>query len=308
LADKSRAATEIVDEAERSLTAAIRGAPEADDATIGGLLPKYLHALGDKAKALREGRSEEIEIGLTRLDGVLGGVRPGEVVVIAARPNVGKTVLALSIAAHAALDLNRPSAFFSLEMKRDDVIERLISARSSFTLAQLRGGQVTAKDLPALEVVAGRIAKAPLSIYDGDHGLPLLTSRIRRECTLRSLRLAAIDYLGLVDVRGSKAARWEVIGEVSRSLKILAIELNIVILVCVQINRDGDGKEPVLANLRDSGAIEQDADRVILLHGLDKGEGQSFRRVVAIVAKNRHGARGRVELLLEGSHVRFVEG
>lgn len=310
LDDKTRTTSEIVDAAERALTAAVRGVPEPDDAMIGTLLPGYLKGLESKAMELAAGMAVEIDTGFPPLDGLLGGVRPGEMLVVAARPGTGKSVFGLSWASHVAIDLGRPSAMISLEMRRDEVVDRLIASRSSlFTIGQLRAGRIGGDDYTALLEVGDRIASAPLMIFDGPHTLDLLRSRIRREYSLRGLRFVTIDYLGLVDFgKNKEEARWQLVAEASRTLKLLALELGITILLVVQLTRDVQGKEPTIANLRDSGAIEQDSDRVILLHSPDDDETASFRRVVAIVGKNRHGPRGRVELTLDGPHSRFIEG
>lgn len=309
LEDKTRTASEIVDVAERALTTAVRGVPELDDAMIGTLLPGYLKGLESKAIELAAGKAVEVDTGFLTLDNFIGGIRPGEMIVAAGRPGTGKTVFGLSLASHIAIDLRKPSAVFSLEMRRDEVIDRLIASRSSrFNLGQLRTGRIGGDDYAALLEVGDRIISAPLAIFDGPHTLELLRSRIRREFSIHGLRFAVVDYLGLLDLREGKEARWEKVGEASRTLKLLALELGITILLVVQLGREAEGREPTIANLRDSGSIEQDADRIVLLHSPDENEEANFRRVVAIVGKNRHGPRGRVELTLDGPHVRFFEG
>jgi len=226
-------------------------------------------------------------------------------VVVAARPGAGKTAMGLGTAAHVALDMGGPTAVFSLEMNRQEVLDRLISGRSRFTLGRLRGGNIGTNDYTDLLKAGEPFRAAPLAIYDGPHGLGLLRSRIRRESAVHGLRFAVVDYLGLLDLgAGGSIPRWERVGEASRTLKLLALELGLTILLCVQLNREADGREPSLGQLRDSGAIEQDADRVILLHRRYDDEGE-IRPVSAIVAKNRHGSTGRAELMFEGAHSLF---
>jgi replicative DNA helicase len=298
-------AREIVDEIERGLSGAIRLAPEAEDVTAAALLPGYLHELEHRSQERATGQSNDIELGLSALDSIIGPVRPGEVLVVAARPGAGKTALALGVAAHVAVDMGRSSAVFSLEMTRQEVIDRLIAERSRFTLGRLRSGNIGPSDYTDLIASGEPFRAASLAIYDGPHGLGLLRSRIRRESAVRGLRLAVVDYLGLLDLgAGGSIPRWERVGEASRTLKLLAIELRLTILLCVQLNREADGREPSLGQLRDSGAIEQDADRVILLHRRDEDESET-RSVSAIVAKNRHGPTGRAELSFNGPHARF---
>jgi replicative DNA helicase len=301
-------AREIVDELERGLSGAIRLAPEAEDVSAAALLPAYLYELEHRAQERAEGRGDEIDMGLPSLDAILGPVRPGEMVVVAARPGAGKTAMGLGTAAHVAVDMGVSTAVFSLEMSRQEVLDRLISGRSRFTLGRLRGGNIGTSDYTDLIKAGEPFRAAPLAIYDGPHGLGLLRSRIRRESAVRGLRFAVVDYLGLLDLgAGGSIPRWERVGEASRTLKLLALELGLTVLLCVQLNREADGREPSLGQLRDSGAIEQDADRVVLLHCHDEN-GAEDRRISAIVAKNRHGSTGRAELTFNGPHARFSSG
>jgi len=301
-------AREIVDEIERGLSGALRLAPDAEDATAAALLPAYLYELEHRAQERAEGRGDENDMGLPSLDAILGPVRPGEMVVVAARPGAGKTAMGLGTAAHVAVDMGVSTAVFSLEMSRQEVLDRLISGRSRFTLGRLRGGNIGTSDYTDLIKAGEPFRAAPLAIYDGPHGLGLLRSRIRRESAVRGLRFAVVDYLGLLDLgAGGSIPRWERVGEASRTLKLLALELGLTILLCVQLNREADGREPSLGQLRDSGAIEQDADRVVLLHSRDES-GAENRQISAIVAKNRHGSTGRAELSFNGPHARFSSG
>jgi replicative DNA helicase len=296
---------EIADALESGLAAAIRLAPEAEDASAAALLPAYLRELERCAQERVAGHSEEIETGLPVLDSVLGPIRPGELVVVAARPGAGKTALALGFASHVAVDLGGPSAYFSLEMSRHEIFDRLLSARSRFTLGRLRGGRIGPNDYADILAAGEVLRAAPLAVYDGSMNLGLLRSRIRRESAARGLRLAALDYLGLLDLGvGGNVQRWERVGEATRILKLLALELRITVILCVQLNREADGREPSLGQLRDSGSIEQDADRVILLHRRNEEE-QDLRPVSAIIAKNRHGPTGRADLMFDGPHALF---
>jgi len=194
-----------------------------------------------------------------------------------------------------------------MEMRRDEVLDRLVAQSGAANVSALRGGYVADRQLEAVNEEANRLYQAPLSIYDGAQSLASIRSRIRREVAVHGLSIACIDYLGLIDTgSGSKTPRWERIGEVSRNLKLLALELGIVIVEVVQMNREADGIEPTLGVLRDSGAIEQDADRIIMLHTKEQEE-KGPRQVIAIVGKNRHGPTGRVSLMFDGQHVLFSE-
>ena len=141
--------------------------------------------------------------------------------------------------------------FFSLEMSRQEVFDKLLAGRSRITLGRFRGGKIGERDYHDIFAAAEELRASPLAVYDGPHGLGLLRSRIQRENAVRGLRFAVIDYLGLLDLgAGDGVPRWERIGEASRTLKLLAIELHLTILLCVQLNREADGREPSLGQLR----------------------------------------------------------
>ncbi len=304
LADLSRPTREVLESIESGALEAFRQAPETEPRRTADLIPDWLRAVEGRKRDREAGRVDGIGTGISALDGILGPMRPGSVNIIAGRPGSGKTALSLGIALHAAVDEGLPSAVFSLEMTRAEQLDRIAAARSRFTLGKIRGGYLQDYDWTDLLAVGNRLASAPLAIFDGPHGLGTLRSRIRRE-TARGCRLVIVDYLGLLDLGvGGRIPRWERIGEVSRDLKLLALNLRIVIVLAVQLNREAEGKPPTLADLRDSGSIEQDADSVLLLHVTGEGDP---RPVQANIAKNRHGPTGKTELSFDGPHVRFID-
>lgn len=301
LDDESRPVPETVDELERGLVSATTGSAEAQDPTLGAALPAYLLELEERSRDLREGRSRLLKTGFRSLDAVLGSIRPGEVVVIAARPGAGKTALALALAVHAARE-GIASAFFSLEMHRAELLDRLLASRTEYPVGRLRSGSLRPEDFPDLVAAGEPLSKLPLAIFDGAQTLGTILSRIRREKAIRGIGLVVLDYLGLIPPDpGSRAPRWEQFANISRTLKLTALEMQTVLVSCVQLNRDADGREPTLGNLRDSGSIEQDADRVLLLHRTRPESNE----VQVIIAKNRHGPTGRATLHFDGAHVRF---
>ncbi|OQB94565.1 MAG: Replicative DNA helicase [Spirochaetes bacterium ADurb.Bin110] len=309
LRDENKSAAELWDNITASGTSAVCLAFEPSIPTISNVLLDYLIDLKNRVKQNRRGLSDSISLGIFELDALLGPIRGGELVVVAGRPGCGKTALVLQTAIHVAVDLKKPTAFFSLEMRREEVLDRLLAFEGVAQVGQIRGGYLLDEQLSDAMSRTETLSQAPLSIYDGSTNIELLRSRIRREKAVGGLSLVVVDYLGLLDMgSGGKTPRWERVGEITRVLKLLAIELNVTILLAVQLNREGDGIIPTLGMLRDSGSIEQDADRVLLLHPCENKDSNVDRQITAILAKNRHGRTGKVELRFCGHHIRFYGG
>ncbi len=257
--DENKSPVELWDTIAASGTSAMNLAAEPDVPTVQKLFAGYLIQLERRVRQNRDGHSDRITCGIPELDALLGPIRGGELMVVAARPGCGKTSLVLEISRHVAVDLRKSVAFFSLEMRQDEVLDRLMAYEGTAPVGQIRGGYLSDNQLRDTMCNAERLSDAPLSVYDGPTNMTLLRSRIRREKAVRGLSLVVIDYLGLLDMGpGSKASpRWERVGETTRELKLLAIELNITILIAVQLNREADGVEPTLGNLRDSGPLNK---------------------------------------------------
>ena len=291
----------IVDELFATITDAMtkdkaRSAPELDH-----VASDYALAYEQKYNDRLAGRSFQVSTGIRPLDMMMGGIEPGEVVIIAARPSVGKTALATQIATHCA-KCGFDTAFFSLEMSRDEVVERILTQHGIAPLRDLRSALVAPGELHDPLAWLGEL---PLSLYCGSHDLALMRAELRREKAIHGLKVAFVDYLGLIDLPATgKIPRWQQVSDVSRNLKLLATELALVLFVCVQLTRDAEGKEPTLADLRDSGALEQDADRVLLLSRPD--DSTELRNLN--IAKNRQGRSGKIALSFEGEKVRFDDG
>lgn len=307
LKDATKPSTELADSIMGAITSSIQQAQEPEAPTMKNIILPYIETVEARIKERREGIRKLAQFGLYSLDELVNEIRPGEVVVIAGRPGAGKTALALQLLRYSSVANKKPAAFFSMEMRRDEVLDRLVAQSGAASVSALRGGYVSNNEVDGVKEETARLYQAPLSIYDGAQSLASIRSRIRREVAVHGLKIACIDYLGLIDTgSNSKTPRWERIGEVSRSFKLLALELGIVIVEVVQMNREADGMEPTLSVLRDSGAIEQDADRIIMLH-IKEQETHGPRQVSVIVGKNRHGATGRVSLMFDGAHVLFSE-
>lgn len=258
-------------------------------------------------QALKNGRPRGLATGFYDLDRLLGGLKPQQLFIIAARPAVGKTSLAMSIAERIALDDGLPAAFFSLEMSGKELLHRLACSRARVDGALLNEGKATERDIKAVTVAHAKIAKAPLHICDtGSLTVAQLTARARRMVQRYGITILFVDYLGLLRSGDKGRSRYEETTLVSNALKALAKELNLPVIALAQLNRDNDreARAPRLSDLRDSGAIEQDADIVGLLHR-DENQTGDTQVVSVILAKQRAGRTGKVELIFNRPFTRF---
>jgi replicative DNA helicase len=262
-----------------------------------------------------------IGTGFVDFDKMTTGLHEGEMIVIAARPSVGKTSLAMNIAEHVALELKIPTGVFSLEMTADQLVLRMLCSRSRVNLRSIRDGFLAERDFPKLTGAAGKLAAAPL-IIDDTSGLSILQLRAkaRRMKQQHGIKLFVIDYLQLLNSTSRKADnRQQEIADISGGIKALAKELAVPIIVLSQLNRDvekraGEDAKPRLSDLRESGAIEQDADLVGLLYRENQSKDgqddaseaeQEAIPVNLYVAKQRNGPIGEVKLTFLKSYTRF---
>lgn len=245
------------------------------------------------------------------LDEMLSGLQDSEMVVIGARPSMGKTALALSMAQNIAVRQKIAAGFFTLEMPAHQLMMRLLAGQAKVNSRKLRNpALLSMKELDMLDSAADDLYEAPLFIDDTPNmGLSDLRSQARRMKLKEDIKVLFIDYLGLITVDDSKMPRYEQMALVSRSLKSLARELEIPVVVLSQVRRDAEGKEPTLADLRDTGAIEQDADVVMFLHRDRLADKQDDETEVVdtklVVAKQRNGPVGIVNLAFVPKYARF---
>ncbi|HPY29619.1 MAG TPA: DnaB-like helicase C-terminal domain-containing protein [Verrucomicrobiota bacterium] len=247
-----------------------------------------------------------IRTGFSDLDRILGYLPPQSVCLVAARPGVGKTSFALNVAAHVALHEARPVGFVSLEMAGGELLNRLVCARASVDSAVVRRGELNAAEIKRVTAALGALASAPLHFYDGG-GLTLsqLSAAARRMVQAHKVELLIVDYLGLLRSGERGQSRYEETTTISSGVKALAKELRVPVILLAQLNRASvrEGRAPGLADLRDSGALEQDADSVVLLH--KDGEDANPQPVRLTVAKNRSGPAGAIDLLFWQQFTRF---
>lgn len=239
-----------------------------------------------------------VESGFHELDQMTAGFQPAEMIIIGARPSIGKTAIALSMIQHIAIEKKVPAAFFSLEMADVQVVTRLVSQVGRIRSDVLRTGFLSSVDFANLQTAASTIYEAPLYIIDTPNMKLLdLRSVARRLRTKEKIEIIFIDYITLIGSENSAVPRHEQVAEISRSLKSLARELNIPIVVLSQVARSAEEKAPTLAELRESGSIEQDADVVMFLHRKrTPDENQETIPTELIVAKQRNGPTGVVKI------------
>jgi len=258
-----------------------------------------------------------IESGFTDLDLKTAGFHPSDLVLVAARPSMGKTALALNIVSHAAIHKGASCAIFSLEMSKEQLANRLIASESRVDAGKLRNGQLNPEDWRAIADVLGPISQAQIFIDDTPGiTMPQMRSKCRKLKLERGLDMIIVDYLQLMSGSSSGGGggfsnRQQEISEISRSLKALAREMNAPVIALSQLSRAPESRadrRPILSDLRESGAIEQDADLVCFIYRDEYYNPDTEKPGVAeiIIAKQRNGATGTIELGYHGSNVRFV--
>jgi len=252
-----------------------------------------------------------VPTGFHALDHMTSGFQNSEFIVVGARPSVGKTALALSMAANIAIGSHIPVGFFTLEMSDMALMQRLVASEARIGSQVIRTGMLRPADFANLTNAAGRIYEAPLWISDTP-GMRLLDLRAqaRRMVSQHGVRIFFIDYITLINNENQEMARHEQIADISRSLKALARELEVPVVALSQVTRDTEGKRPLLSNIRESGSIEQDADVVIFLHrerNLERDTTETLDVIETdlILAKQRNGPVGTIKLAFVPRYTKF---
>jgi replicative DNA helicase len=305
----------LLDEVERDIFKICEERVSGASASMRDLVHKAISTIEEYHK--NQGMLTGIGTGFVDFDKMTTGLHEGEMIVIAARPSVGKTSLAMNIAEHVALEQKIPTGVFSLEMTADQLVLRMLCSRSRVNLRNIRDGFLAERDFPKLTGAAGKLAAAPL-VIDDSSGLSILQLRAkaRRMKQQHGIKLFVIDYLQLLNSTSRRAEnRQQEISEISGGIKALAKELSVPIIVLSQLNRElekrGDDAVPRLSDLRESGAIEQDADMVGLLYKTkeeDENSGEADQDAIPVrllIAKQRNGPTGEVRLTFLKSYTRF---
>lgn len=320
---QSQPAAELMDDAEKKLF-------DVTEKRIRGSVVHMSDVLRETMEQIeaRDGHHiTGVPTGFTELDDLTSGLQRGELVIIAARPSMGKTALGMSMAEHVAVDEGLPTLFFSLEMSRQQIALRLISMRGRIEAHRIRRGMISAEEQAHLALVCGDLSEKPLYVDDTSAmSVMELRAKARRLKQQHDVQVIYVDYLQLMhDPKAGRESRQNEIAAISRGLKSLARELRIPVVALAQLNRNPEGREgnrPRMSDLRESGAIEQDADVIILLHReeyyLDqkvKKAGEGGETVIdadvrgkaeLIVAKQRNGPIGVVEVHFDKHLTRFA--
>lgn len=281
-------------------------------------LTQVLHETFDRLDDLHKnkGQLRGIPTGYIDLDNVLGGLQRSDLVILAARPSMGKTSLALDMARHVAVNHKKGVGIFSLEMSKDQLVDRLLSSEADVNLWKLRTGHLSDEgahnDFSQIGEAMGRLSEAPIYIDDaaGSNIMEIRTKARRLQSEQPDLGLIVLDYLQLMQGHSTEN-RVQEVSEISRALKGLARELNIPILALSQLNRAVENrpdKRPMLADLRESGSIEQDADVVMFIYREDmyKGKESSTPNIAEIIiSKHRNGPTGKVSLFFDAEKTSF---
>lgn len=303
--------TDIVDAAQQSIYEVSEGKTSEDYQPLKVLLEPTIDEM--EAIESRSGVMAGVPTGFADLDELTNGLHAGQMIIVAARPSIGKSTLGLDICRAASVKNRLTSAFFSLEMSKTEIVMRLLSAEAQVPLNHIRNGKMTEDDWQRVVRKTGQLGDAPLFIDDSPNLTMMeIRAKARRLKQRHDLRLVVIDYMQLMTSGKKVESRQLEVSEFSRQIKLLAKELEIPVVALSQLNRGPEqrvDKKPMLSDLRESGSLEQDADMVILLHREDVYDRDSPRAGEAdfIVAKHRNGPTAVITTAFQGHYSRFVD-
>jgi len=312
--EEDREVQEILDEAEAALFAVSRRTVKDNFVAISDILAASFDRI-DKMHR-EKGVLRGVTSGFRALDNLLSGLQPSDLIILAARPSMGKTTFALNIALNAAVKAKVPVGFFSLEQSREQLVDRLLCAQAMVDGWKLRTGNLKEDDFPAIGMAMGVLAEAPIFIDDSPALNTIeIRTRARRMLAENKLGLIVVDYLQLIEGKkggSSDFNRVQEVSDISRSLKAIARELNVPVLALSQLSRAVEGRDrkvPQLSDLRDSGSIEQDSDVVIFLYREDYYDKETEKKNITevLIRKHRNGPIGEVELHFRPEHARFYD-
>ncbi len=298
----------VLDAAEQKIFDILQNKDSRDFVTVGEVIPKSFELLAELQK--QGGTVTGISTGLIDLDKLTAGLHNSDLILIAARPAMGKSTLALNIAQYAASRGKVPTAFFALEMSKEQLVNRLLSSEALVDAGKMKVGDLDANDWDRLTKAAKMYYNAPFYLDDtASVSINEIRSKCKRLKQEKNLGLIVIDYLQLMQGRKSESRQQEV-SDISRSLKMMAKELNVPVIALSQLSRASEQRadhRPMLADLRESGAIEQDADIVMFLYrDVMYNENTENPNVAeCIIAKHRNGSTGKVELSFLGQFTKF---
>ena len=302
---------EIVDRAQAEIYDVTERRTSEDYVILEELLQPTMDEID--AIAMAGGRAAGVPTGFADLDTLTNGLHPGQMVIVAARPGIGKSVLGMNIAQHAAIKHHHSTVIFSLEMSRTEITMRLLSAEAGIRLSQMRSGSMSEQDWQKIVRRMSEISDAPLFIDDSPNMTMMeIRAKARRLRQRNDLKLIVVDYLQLMTSGKRVESRQQEVSEFSRQMKLLAKELEVPVIAISQLNRGPEqrtDKRPMLADLRESGSLEQDADMVILVHRPDAWESDDPRAGEAdlIIAKHRNGPTATIAVAHQLHYSRFAD-
>ena len=302
---------EIVDRAQAEIYEVTERRTSEDYVVLEELLQPTMDEID--AIAMAGGQAAGVPTGFADLDNLTNGLHPGQMIIVAARPGIGKSTLALDIARHAAVKHRKTAVIFSLEMSKTEITMRLLSAEAGIRLSQMRSGSMSEQDWQKIVRRMTEISDAPLFIDDSPNMTMMeIRAKARRLKQRNDLKLIVVDYLQLMTSGKRVESRQQEVSEFSRQMKLLAKELEVPVIAISQLNRGPEqrtDKRPMLSDLRESGSLEQDADMVILVHRPDAWEADDPRAGEAdlIIAKHRNGPTTTVAVAHQLHYSRFAD-
>lgn len=313
--DEKGNVTDLLNQAETDIFSLSQSFLKRDFTELKEILAESFERLEAFMKS--DSKLRGVPTGFPGLDNKLAGLQDSNLIIVAARPGVGKTTFALNMAMHIALKEKMPVGFFSLEMSKEELVDRLLVGQADIDAWRLKTGKLADEDYASLTQAMGELAEAPIYIDDTPGASVLeMRTKARKLMIEKNLRLIVVDYLQLATAGQRIENRVQEVGFISQSLKNLARELKVPVIALSQLSRAIEHrgeKKPQLADLRESGSIEQDADVVMFLYSSDDDDelmGDSKRMMKLFIAKHRNGPTGEIDLMFRGDRVRFygVEG
>ncbi len=304
--DLQKESDSLLDEAEQKIFALAEKNETTQIYTAQNIMVKEIELIEARYKS--KNQFTGVPTGFAKLDTYTSGFQDSELIIIGARPSIGKTALALSMIQNIACEKRIPCGFFSLEMPYESIGMRLLAQEARVPMGKIRSGMLKIDDVKKIQDAAGRWFEAPLYTVDTPN-MKLLDLRAvaRRMVKNQGVKIIFIDYIGLISTDDPTAPVFEQVSLISKSLKALARELSIPIVALCQVARDAEGQEPNLAQLRGSGSIEQDADVVMFLHRdrIKDGDSIAAQDAKIILAKQRNGACGDIPIMFLPSYSKF---
>ena len=304
--DLQKESDSLLDEAEQKIFALAEKNETTQIYSAQNIMVKEIELIEARYKS--KNQFTGVPTGFAKLDTYTSGLQDSELIIIGARPSIGKTALALSMIQNIACEKRIPCGFFSLEMPYESIGMRLLAQEARVPMNKIRSGMLKIDDVKKIQDAAGRWFEAPLYTVDTPN-MKLLDLRAvaRRMVKNQGVKIIFIDYIGLISTDDPTAPVFEQVSLISKSLKALARELSIPIVALCQVARDAEGQEPNLAQLRGSGSIEQDADVVMFLHRdrIKDGDSIAAQDAKIILAKQRNGACGDIPIMFLPSYSKF---